>query len=364
MANIFAPVDRCSTDRRDSTRQNAVSLSSLHLFPTDRFDYELLHDQKLGSGRWSTVYLATSVKASNTPSVNMITPPTTPTRSRRSSSFPESRPQYFAVKIAANRPSVKVLKEEATILSRLSLLSGSERHVVPFHGFDTRKNSLVFSALPANLEDLISNELSRLDEAARSAKLVSIFTRIAKALTTSLAWLHAANVVHADLKPANILLRPDSSMAFGTPLLDVPFTPVLADFTSSFRTDVSTTSSTDSVMGGGTYDYMSPELLTRPYPPPSIASDVYALAITLLELIIGTSPYAAAQGNRFHLIEMAKTGRAIEAAMQEIRSEARLRNTTLEIRRATGLDVTELLNLGLQKSPEARIRASAWCTLF
>jgi serine/threonine protein kinase len=337
------------------------------LFPADQFDYELLPDRKLGSGRWSTVYLATPVLASTNrlaPSIDMITPPTTPTRSWRSNSFPESRPEYYAVKVAANRSSIKALKEEAIIFSRLSLFSGCEKHVVPFHGYDTRNDSIVFSALPASLEDLVVNELSRLDESSRVAKLASILPHIAKSTATSLAWIHATNVVHADIKPANILLRPDLPVAMDRFILDVPFTPVFADFTSSFRTDVSTASSTASAMGGGTYDFLSPELLSRPFPPPSAASDVYALAITLLNIITGASPYAAARGNRFHLLEMAKAGRAIDFAMQESRSEARLRGTADAIQLNTGLDIVKMLSLGLQKSPNARISARAWCTMF
>lgn len=364
MANIFSPVKKSSSDRQESALRQTMSSPSLHVFPTETFEYELLNEKKLGSGRWSTVYLATSVLASTNPSMDIITPPTTPTRLRRSNSFPESRPEFYAVKVAANRSSINALKEEATILSHLSLFSGCEKHIVPFHGYDPRNDSIVFSALPASLEDLINNELSRLDEASRVTKLASIFPGIAKALTTSLAWQHAANVVHADLKPANILLRPDLPVASGTSLLDVSFTPVLADFTSSFRTDVNTSSSTASAMGGGTYDFLSPELLARPYPPPSTASDVYALAITLLNIIIGASPYAAAGGNRFHLLEMAKAGRAIDFAIQEPQSEARLRNTADAVRRATGLDMIELLNLGLKKSPDARISARVWCAIF
>ncbi|TLD32556.1 serine/threonine protein kinase [Venturia nashicola] len=364
MANIFSPSENsCPGQQQPGLRHNMTS-PSMHVFPTDNFDYELSKEKSLGSGRWSTVYLAKSVMVSTNPWADMITPPTTPTRSRRSNSFPRSRPEFYAVKVAANRSSIKALKEEATILSRLSLFSGYEKHIVPFHGYDTRNDSIVFSALPASLEDLVHNQLSRLDEASRVTKMASIFPRIAKSLTSSLAWLHAANVVHADMKPANILLRPDLPVSSGTALLDVSFTPVLADFTSSFRSDVDSTSSPASAMGGGTYDFLSPELLTRPYPPPSAASDVYALAITLLEIIIGTSPYAAAQGNRFQLLEMAKAGRAIDFAMQNPQSETRLRNTADEIRRATGLDVIDLLNCGLEKSPDARISARVWCTMF
>jgi hypothetical protein len=368
MANFFTVAKRSAPNRQDSApRVNMASTPSMHVFPADQLDYEILPDITLGSGRWSIVHLATAVLASTNrpgPSIDMITPPTTPTRSRRSNSFPESRPEYYAVKVAANRSSIKALKEEAAILSRLSLFPGCEQYVVPFHGYDTRNDSIVFSALPASLEDLISNELSRLDEASRVTKLAWILPRIAQSMVTSLAWIHAANVVHADIKPGNILLRPDLPAATNSFILDVPFTPVLADFTSSFRTDVSNTSSSASAIGGGTYDFLSPELLSRPFPPPTASSDVYALAITLLNVITGASPYIAAGGNRFHLLEMAKAGRAIDFSMQEPRSEARLRNTTDTIRRITGLDMIKLLNLGLQKSPDARISARAWCTMF
>lgn len=367
MVNFFATAKKSVPSQQESILREDLSSPTMHIFPVDQLDYEISSDRKLGSGRWSTVYLATPVQTATNrpgPSINMITPPTTPTRSRRSNSFPEPRSEYYAVKTAANRSSIKALKEEATILSHLSLFSGHERHIVPFYGYDTRNDSIIFSALPASLEDLIDSQLSRLDEVSRALKIASIFPRIAKSMISSLAWLHAANVVHADIKSANILLRPELPIATDTSILDIPLTSVLADFTSSFRTDVNTSSSTASAMGGGTYDFLSPELLSRPFPPPSAASDVYAMAITLLHIIIGVSPYAAARGNRFHLLEMAKAGRAIDFAMQEPRSEARLRNSTDAIQKAFGLDLLKLLSLGLQRVPEARISAKAWCTMF
>jgi serine/threonine protein kinase len=367
MADVSMSVEKSVSRRQDSALQLSTSPPSMNVFAADQFDYELLPDKKLGSGRWSIVYLATSVLASVNrpgPSIGMITPPTTPTRPQRSNSLPESRPEYYAIKVAANRSSVEALKEEATILSHLSSFFEYERHIVPFHGYDTRNNSIVFSALPSSLEDLIGNELSRFDEPSRVAELSSIFPRLAKSMISSLAWIHDANVIHADIKPANILLRPAVPTETHTPILGVPFTSVLADFTSSFRTDISSVSSTASAMGGGTYDFLSPELLLRPFPPPSAASDVYALAITLLHVIIGASPYATARGNRFQLLEMAKTGQAIDFAMQDPRSEARLRNTADIIQRSTGIDVIKALSLALQKNSDVRISARAWCAMF
>jgi serine/threonine protein kinase len=356
---------RKSTSGPQDLAPSVITPLKMRVFPVEKSDYQVSNDEQLGSGRWSTVYLATPLQAKlkQDHSIGLLTPPTTPTRSHYSGSWLEATPEYYAVKVASNRSSIKVLKDEATILSHLSSLSWCKDHIVPFHGYDIRNDSIVFSALPASLEDLIIKELSYYDESSHVAKLSSIFPRIIRSLTTSLAWIHAASVIHADIKPANILLRPDVPFAPGETILDIPFTPVFADFTSSFRTDI-VIASTSSAMGGGTYDFLAPELLTKPYPPPAAASDVYALAITLLNLIIGTSPFSGARGNRYHLLEMAKSGKAIDFVLQDARSEIRLRETADAIHRSTGLDIIKPLNLGLKKSPDERITAREWCTMF
>jgi serine/threonine protein kinase len=337
-------------------------------FRSNEGDYEILRDTPLGSGRWSNVYLAKPSQSSPLPrdsySSSLLTPPSTPTLP--SSHKFSSPPEFFALKIAANRACVAALRHEAAILTYLSSKPGHMKHIVPFHGYDERCDALIFTALPANLETVMTKSLLRGDEASRTSTLADVLPRLSRSLIASLAWLHSNGVVHADIKPANILLRSKQPIHPNADILSTSFEPILADFTSSFRlTSSAAHSSADAAtFGGGTYEYLAPELLSRPCPPSTRSSDVYAMAITILTLIIGTSPFSAAAGNRFQLLEMIKIAKPIEFAMQDYQSEGRISDVARRVKKATGIDVLRFLQMGLRKDAGERVRAEDWLRKF
>ncbi len=89
--------------------------------------------------------------------------------------------------------------------------------------------------------------------------------------------VHAAGILHCDLKPGNILLRSDG-------------TPVLADFGVAVGTQ-----STDTVIHvdgpqAGTMSYMAPEVRTGT--PSTKQSDIYSVAALLHECLYGAPPGA------------------------------------------------------------------------
>ncbi len=97
----------------------------------------------------------------------------------------------------------------------------------------------------------------------------------ARSLTSTLSWLHARGLVHRDLKPSNLLLRRDRV--------------VLTDF--GLAAPVGVTLAVATVGGGeGTAGYMPPE--QRRGDPASFAMDVYALGVTLEEMLAwsGSTP--------------------------------------------------------------------------
>jgi eukaryotic-like serine/threonine-protein kinase len=104
----------------------------------------------------------------------------------------------------------------------------------------------------------------------------------AKVLTTGIASLHSACVIHADLKPANAYLIADPTIGAGyqLKLIDMDFS-ILADRRApwhGFQGYV------------GSDNYRSPEHLTRGGVPDA-ASDVFTTGLILFELLAGYHPY-------------------------------------------------------------------------
>jgi serine/threonine-protein kinase PknK len=94
--------------------------------------------------------------------------------------------------------------------------------------------------------------------------------RVFLALSRIVRALHRRGVVHGDIKPANVIVDPSGE-------------PWLIDFGLSARAV-----DADAVRGSGTLSFMAPELLRGGRPSP--ASDVYALAATLHQLVTGAPP--------------------------------------------------------------------------
>ena len=102
-------------------------------------------------------------------------------------------------------------------------------------------------------------------------KVVSIVARVADAL----GYAHKKNIVHRDVKPANIMYDPDSD------------TPKVTDFGIARITD---SSKTKTGMVLGTPSYMSPEQLSGK--KVDGLSDLYSLAVSLYQMLCGSLPFA------------------------------------------------------------------------
>lgn len=98
----------------------------------------------------------------------------------------------------------------------------------------------------------------------------------AQRICGALSVIHAAGLIHRDLKPPNVMLRQDGSI-------------VLIDFglARGVENDVRTTAA--GVLRGSPY-YMSPEQAQGL--PPDARSDLYSLGVMLFEMLSGAKPYS------------------------------------------------------------------------
>ncbi|OJD34796.1 protein kinase domain-containing protein [Diplodia corticola] len=503
--------------------------------------YTIMHEAPIGTGLWSSVYLATPNTAGRqSPTSNAQqymasketpaaappwTPPPTPIRRRGQSNSVSSTDSYmtqfssstaateptttgnnrpssssspppppstntttttptttaappppaiWAIKAPAARAAFSVIRSEARMLTHIVAASANRNSrssssgggssdikdrsetrpaaptdfMVPFLGLDPRSGSLLMQALPLTLDDLIRGDLQDLaslrpsssfsssgsisggrgvvvvndakGEAARARLVAELLPRLATRLLAGLQWLHEeAGVVHADVKPSNILLRPrgegtaeamirrrlvpfqaeragagagaDAAASLGRPSMLVrcrrrrdsswnegnggvgkengdevdddddddevvsimDFEPLYTDFSAAIPIRPFPSSPFDSAppsssssspplspspssstatpsatapatappahLAGGTWDFLAPELCSRPalLSSPSPASDVYALGVSLVCVVLGESPFEAlAAGNPFRKREMVKCGDAVGFARE------------------------------------------------
>jgi serine/threonine protein kinase len=102
------------------------------------------------------------------------------------------------------------------------------------------------------------------------AEVAAVGAQVAGAL----AYAHAHGIVHRDVKPANVLLEPDGSA-------------LLADLGIARLVGASRTTAVGMILG--TPAYLSPEQVRGE--PVTVASDVYSLALVLVECLAGAPPY-------------------------------------------------------------------------
>ncbi|KAL6240158.1 hypothetical protein BDW75DRAFT_197117 [Aspergillus navahoensis] len=267
----------------------AVAVSSPPQFP-DQLEYQLDEEGRrttFGSGAWSVVYKAFASPYTSNP-IRPFTPPSSPN--------PPGR--LVAVKSPGRRDACPVMYAEALALTRASSTPGSEHYIVPFHGYIADSSSIVMSAIPLALSSYIE------DKARIAQQNFSIRTMhepvlgmaqwhdLVKKLIKSLSWLHSnAQIVHGDIKPHNILLRPRISLDNDIDSAEFPYEPLLADFSSSYSIAASGTEiPTNACLSAVTTPFTAPELLKALRSPdiiPEPASDVFSLAVTLLGAATG-----------------------------------------------------------------------------
>lgn len=365
LARHGSTTSNTSVSRSPSIHSHPVALQ---VFDHETLEYVVLVDEKgkkrpIGYGVWSDVYLAApslpkpADQPCLLPSSAMKSSPISPIQSNDSAigiySFPAVPPLY-AIKAPASTSARKVLKEEAKILSYLSQFPDSVNHIVQFFGHDTRNDALVLKAMNGTLEDWIKKDLNALSEDARATKLAAVFPRLALALIDSLIWMQDKNCIHADIKPANVL-----TSAAPTNLTSAPVT-VYSDFSSTILTAPEIEVHNASPLGAGTWDYLDPSLLSSSAPAePSTATDLWSLAITLLFLIIGKSPFDAFKHNKYQQREMIKSGNPLQCLAYDDVGIQNVRKMK-ELSKALNLDLHKWFAKVLVKDSGKRVGVDEW----
>lgn len=304
--------------------------------------YEL--HEKLGYGVWSDVYRASEITEPIFATPNLLpSPPISPTnRSAPGNS------RVLAVKKASRRDAYKILEEEAKILTLLHSCKEASAYLVGFHGFDIAQHSIIMDSVPLSLEN--HTRLARKQPISTKTMLDPIigaeqWANLAENLISGLAFLRSKGCVHGDIKPSNILLRVDENGKC---------TPLYCDFSSSHITTSTTSPDDIEEVSAVTTDYTSPELLESLHSKnvravATYASDVFALAVTLIFAAIGESPYAGARIEMQKLV-MAKEGLPLEYA--------RVGEGASRVMK--GKAVAKALEGGLKKGLEARLEVVEW----
>ncbi|PGH31271.1 serine/threonine protein kinase [[Emmonsia] crescens] len=331
------------------------------------YDLELQRDTggnviEYGSGAWSVVCSATSRWIPAT----QDSPPTPPPR--HASASPSTSP--LAVKSPVRRDAHSILRAEARLLSRLSRIPGAEHHIVPFHGFISSSHSLVLSALPLSLSAYISSQAVSARQVFSTKTMfdpvlgMPRWLTLARELVSGLEWLHSCGqIVHGDIKPQNILLRPRKSDGGGDGATEDPFPyePLYVDFTSSY--DPSTVElnpqGPSPSLSALTPPFAAPELLTVQSLKctdvvQSKGSDVFSLAVTLLAAVTGDLLLYPGSSNMQRLA-MSRDGHRV---LDHVRSG--VHGSRLPV----GGIVERILSPAVVKDPENRIKPADWLRMI
>lgn len=127
---------------------------------------------------------------------------------------------------------------------------------------------------------------------------------IAGQLASALDAAHASEVIHRDIKPGNIILQP---------LPTGSTRAVLTDFGLATAPRSNDEGATPVSLVFGTPEYLAPEQLRGE--PPTKATDRYALALVLYEMVTGVRPHAD------NLLERASTAPRLPSSLQpDVRS--------------------------------------------
>ena len=198
---------------------------------------------------------------------------------------------YRAVSLINQQPAIlKVLNTEYPTLEQITRLKHEYQitayldceYAVKVDRLETHPNCLVLV-----LEDFggisLKQWIARADivesATARYQLPIAQFLNIAVQLAKALVFLHQNQIIHKDIKPANIIINPDTNQV------------KIADFSIASRLNKETAHLKNPDRLEGTLAYMSPEQTGRMNRVVDYRSDFYSLGVTFYELLTGKLPF-------------------------------------------------------------------------
>ena len=335
-SSYFTPPVTPMTDAKAESKEDGRV--EILKYDFSRIDYELDRAKLIGRGLWSNVYFAEPTVRS--PTIDTLTTPP-PTPQRRSNIPPCS---VYAVKVAARPDATKIFHQEARMLTILQRSDEAHDHIVPFYGLDGRNSGLIFEGVDGgSLESLVAR-LKTMTELERHLELRGLFGKLSNDLIGGLHFIHSAGVVHADIKPANVLLDLVNAESSRNLVVRARY----IDFSASFLAGAEY-----SANAGGTWDFMAPEQLSRDkeLSTPTFRSDIWSLGVTLLYLLVGASPYYAVGDSIIRVREAIKVGTPLVYARSD---------PIVQKRMATCQDFVDCCRRALQKDRDSRWSTAAW----
>ena len=159
------------------------------------------------------------------------------------------------------------------------------QNIVQMHEYDVVDESpyIIMEYIPG---PSLAVYLKRLHD--RKQRLpIGLVAQILKSIASALDYAHLKGIVHRDVKPANVLLRPHSDPIDFDKTLPIDVEPVLTDFGLVRLLDSTMHTTAGSV--SGTPAYMSPEQARGE--KVDKRTDIYSLGIMLYEMLAGVIPF-------------------------------------------------------------------------
>lgn len=250
---------------------------------------------------------------------------------------------YHGRQIALNKDvAVKLLRSKFILrkggiegIRKASNVAVNFEHpnVVKIYEFAEDKGRYFYSMELLLGEDLLSKCIRK-----RRIKIVDV-VKYGLCISSALIALHSCGVLHGDIKPHNILIDNNENLK----LIDLGWIPVSQDkliqekdLGSEEETEESKYNDTKVF---ATPQYVAPELIKSQ--PRTVQSDIYAMSVTLYQLVTGELPYKSN-----HLEELLK---------QHIQGEVK---NPVEVNSKIPVELAELILAGMNSEVDKRIKTA------